>query len=474
MSRTSARPTAGAETHVAEPKSDAIACPGPVNRRALPEDRVPRARERSPAEREPTWPGSLAAEAASPGADREFSVILLWAAGGPSHLETFDLKPDAPAEYRGPFQPIAHQRAGHRDQPSCCRTWRSGPTSSRSSAACSTTATSTPAGTGRMLSGYASVAANPFQSEFPEIGSVVAKHLEGQVARPAAVRRQQRRSTAAAPAYLGPAYVPFIYSGDPEQPDVQRRQPVADPGGRRAAAQAQRSCCRAFDTLRREIDRTQTMSALDQFNRRALEMLTSPRTRQAFDLSPKTRKLRDRYGRTTGGQSLLLARRLVEAGVRFVQISRPLPGQPRTSASLGPTNWDDHSVNSDIFKAYERADARRSTSAVSALIDDLYARGSTGTSCSSSAASSAARPKIGHQDKSKRPGPRPLVPGDERLPRRRRPEDGPGHRRHQLARRRPRRAGDEQQLPAGHDLSTASASTPPRPTTTTPAGPSPS
>src|SRR4029077_1522349 len=106
-----------------------------------------------------------------------------------------------------------------------------------------------------------------------------------------------------------------------------------------------------FDTLRREIDRTQTMAALDDFNRRALDMLTSPRTRQAFDLSKEPDRVRDRYGRTTGGQSLLLARRLVEAGVRFVQISAHFPVSTASSV-LGASNWDDHSVNSDIFASY--------------------------------------------------------------------------------------------------------------------------
>jgi uncharacterized protein (DUF1501 family) len=93
----------------------------------------------------------------------------------------------------------------------------------------------------------------------------------------------------------------------------------------------------------------------------------------AFDLSKEPEHVRERYGRTTGGQSLLLARRLVEAGVRFVQISAHFPVS-REASVLGPSNWDDHSVNSDIFAAFrERMPAF--DVAVPALLDDLFARG---------------------------------------------------------------------------------------------------
>src|SRR5262249_47736802 len=122
----------------------------------------------------------LAAESASSGVDRDFSVILLWAAGGPSHLETFDPKPDAPAEYRGPFRPIATNVPGIEISellPELAR--RADRFTLLRSLFHNRNEHS--GGTGRMLSGYASVAANPFQSEYPEIGSIVAKHLEHQV-----------------------------------------------------------------------------------------------------------------------------------------------------------------------------------------------------------------------------------------------------------------------------------------------------
>src|SRR5437588_4663054 len=134
---------------------------------------------------------------------QDFSVILLWAAGGPSHLETFDLKPDAPAEYRGPFRPIATNVPGiaisellpnlalRADKFAQVRSLFHNRNEHSG-------------GTGRMLSGYASVAANPFQSEYPEIGSVVAKHLEDRV-RDLPLFVASNAFYGGGPAYLGPA-----------------------------------------------------------------------------------------------------------------------------------------------------------------------------------------------------------------------------------------------------------------------------
>src|SRR6185369_11659927 len=139
--------------------------------------------------------------------------------------------------------------------------------------------------------------------------------------------------------------------------------------------------------------------ALDKFNRRALEMLTSSRTRQAFDLSQEPDALRDRYGRTTGGQSLLLARRLVEAGVRFVQITANFPVSKEVGV-VGATNWDDHSVNADIFRAYQdRMPAF--DAAVPVLLEDLYARGLDKNVLFIFCGEFGRTPRIGYQDASK-------------------------------------------------------------------------
>jgi len=380
------------------PKLASAVCPGPVNRRAflriggLALGALGGGLQTNLAR-------LLAAEAASPGADREFSVILLWAAGGPSHLDTFDLKPDAPAEYRGPFKPIATSVPGiaiSEQLPNLAqradrfalvrslfhnRNEHSG-------------------GTSRMLSGYASVAANPFQGEYPEIGSVVAKHLEDQV-RDLPLFVASNAFYGGGPAFLGPAYVPFFTSGDPNSRTFSVGNLALGPEAA-AGLHKRTELLQSFDTLRREIDHTRTMAALDKFNSRALDLLTSPRTRQAFDLEAEDPRLRDRYGRTTGGQGLLLARRLVEAGVRFVQLSAHFP-ITKDVGVLGPTNWDDHSVNSHIFKSYEQRMPPLDI-AISALLDDLQSRGLDQSVLFVFCGEFGRTPKIAYQDKSKRPG----------------------------------------------------------------------
>jgi len=125
---------------------------------------------------------------------------------------------------------------------------------------------------------------------------------------------------------------------------------------------------RSLDLLERRVDAAGEMRAMDQFEAQAMTLLTNPQTRHAFDLSKEDARTRDRYGRHRWGQQLLLARRLVESGVEII-----------TSCLDGPQcgrvgNWDDHAVNHHVFNAlkfrmgpYDQA--------VSALIEDVYARG---------------------------------------------------------------------------------------------------
>ncbi len=110
---------------------------------------------------------------------------------------------------------------------------------------------------------------------------------------------------------------------------------------------------------------------MDVFHRQAMEMLSSSRTRDAFDLTKESDQTRGRYGDTHWGRSLLTCRRLVEAGVRFVQCQAGFRLKPETGRT---SNWDDHSVNSHIFQAYEEKLPSFDQS-VSALIEDLYSRG---------------------------------------------------------------------------------------------------
>lgn len=341
----------------------------------------------------------LAAEGNGIPTDKEFSVVLLWAGGGPSHLETFDMKPEAPVEYRGAFHPIPTnvpgieicellpRLAGMADKYSIIRSLHHNRNEHSG-------------GTNRMLSGYSPRAANPADAEFPEIASVVSRELE-HTTQDIPLVVGSNKFYGGGPGYLGPAYSPFMYNGDPNSEKFNvGNLSVADTALNQL--QTRHELLKSFDTFRREVDHSGTMSALDTVGERALAMLTSSRTAEAFDLSREPDEIRDRYTRTTAGQSLLLARRLVEAGVRFVQISAHFPMQ-KESGRLGPTNWDDHSVNADIFKAYQDR-MPLFDSVVPAFLEDLYARGLDQNVLFVFCGEFGRTPTVRNQDKTKRPG----------------------------------------------------------------------
>lgn len=348
----------------------------------------------------------LAAEAV----DRDFSVILFWANGGPSHLETFDLKPAAPAEIAGPFRPtrtnvhgidicellprlarladkytilrsLHHERAEH-----------SG-------------------GTHRFLTGHASIAANLPNSENPELGSVVAHHLDrGRRDIPFFVADTQFYG--AGPAYLGKGCAPFMPA--PNNPISASGNNTYDPipiyppdgGGLQLGIDSTLRLERRVDLLsrvddfRRSVDRSGALDAWDENQRRAVEILSSRRTRDAFDLSLEPESIRRRYGATHWGKSLLTCRRLIEAGVRFVQCQATY----RLPDAVGRTsNWDDHSVNSHIFEAY-RLKLPELDHVMSALIEDMYARGLERRVLFLFCGEFGRTPLIRNQDPSGRPG----------------------------------------------------------------------
>ncbi|MEM7012577.1 MAG: DUF1501 domain-containing protein, partial [Verrucomicrobiota bacterium] len=128
----------------------------------------------------------------------------------------------------------------------------------------------------------------------------------------------------------------------------------------------------SMDQLRRNVDKSGTMDAMDSFNKQAMEMLLSEQVRDAFDLSQEPDSVRDRYGRTIYGQRGLMARRLVEAGSRFVTIvwERAMAKQPKSSTY----NWDCHAVNCHIFEDMKMR-LPLYDQALTALIEDLYQRG---------------------------------------------------------------------------------------------------
>jgi hypothetical protein len=355
---------------------------------------------------------SLARLLADDAVDRDFSVILFWANGGPSHLDTFDLKPAAPEQIRGEFRPIRTNVPGI---DICEHFPRLATMADRFTLLRSLhhERGEHSGGTHRFLTGHSSLAANLPNSENPEIGSIVARHLEPRHRAEVPVFVGDTQFYGAGPAYLGKAYAPFMVapnnpisaSGNNVYDDIPIYPPQDGQGVQLAADSTLRLQQRAdlmhqLDGFRRHVDRSGSLDAWDRHHRRAVEILSSRATRDAFDLAKEPSSIRNRYGDTHWGKSLLTCRRLVEAGVRFVQCQATY----RLPASVGRTsNWDDHSVNTHIFDAM-RLKLPVLDHAMSALIEDLFARGLSERVLFLFTGEFGRTPRINNPDPSGRPG----------------------------------------------------------------------
>ena len=302
--------------------------------------------------------------------DREkTAVIMVWLPGGASHIDTYDPKPDAISDYRGPFGTIATRvpglqftellpmQANIADKFTVLRSMRQ-------------TAGGHPAGSMQMLSGDPDTRDKP-KPKYPD-WMTVANYLRAQegprsnpLPRYVGVKPPLEYN---GPAYLGDAYSPFVVSGDPNSPSFSVPNiGLSDPAElRRLDRRA--NLRERLDTLSRSFDQRGELGALDEFEGQAMTLLTNAKTRDAFDLSKEDDATRDRYGRNSWGQQLLMARRLVEAGVEVMttSLNGPLCGRVN--------NWDDHAVNHHVFDAM-RFRARAYDQAVTALIEDIYQRG---------------------------------------------------------------------------------------------------
>jgi hypothetical protein len=361
---------------------------------------------------EPNLARLFAAGEALRGADGDFSVILFWANGGPSHLDTFDLKPGAPAEIRGPFRPIKTSVPGVHVTEKLPRLAKLADKFALVRSFHHRRAEHS-GGTHRFLTGYSSVAANLKDSEYPDVGSVVAKELEARAGE-VPVYVSNTKFYGSGPAYLGPGYAPFMPAPNPiTSTGANTYDPVplymkgANSAGLSLDAdgavtlRGRDDLRRALDALPRALDDKYGPAAeFGRHQRRAVELLAGPRTRAAFDLSREDPRTVEKYGDSDWGRDLLTARRLVEAGARFVQCQANL----RLRTSTGRiTTWDDHSVNCDIFRAYEERMPLLDRAA-SALIEDLYDRGLDRHVLFVFCGEFGRTPRIERQDASRRPG----------------------------------------------------------------------
>jgi hypothetical protein len=291
--------------------------------------------------------------------------------GGPSHIDMWDPKPDAPAEYRGEFGVIRTRLPGIQLTdllPMCARI------QDRWSIVRSLHHNDPGHSTGDQIcfTGYPA-GPNPDENIHPSCGSIVARqlgHLTPQLPAYVMIPRQVPGTGAA---YLGVAYKPFETGVDPASPGPFRLPNFALPQGVTLERLGERRQLMAsFDRLRRDLDASGQVQAMDRFGQRAWDILTSPAARDAFDLDREPAPLRERYGflppfdpkasnrcgAPAWSQRILLARRLVEAGVRLVTVDLRW--------------WDTHVKG---FESLRLGFLPRFDRAYSALIEDLDQRG---------------------------------------------------------------------------------------------------
>jgi hypothetical protein len=314
---------------------------------------------------------SAPASATASGTKRQPSVIILWMRGGPSHIDMWDPKPDAPPEYRGEFgvkptnvpgivltdmlpmcgrimekwsivRSLYHGDAGHSSGDQICFTgYPSGPT--------------------------------PDENTYPSCGSIVQKQLGPHSPHLPAYVMIPRMVPGTGPAYLGVSCKPFETQADPANPGPFKVPNFSMPEGVSLDRVGdRRQLLDSFDTLRRDVDRSGQMEGLDRFQQRAWDILTSKAARAAFDLDAEPSRVRERYGfqpafdpkasnrcgAPAWSQRILLARRLVEAGVRLVTVDLRW--------------WDTHVKG---FESLRLGFLPRFDRAYSALIEDLETRG---------------------------------------------------------------------------------------------------
>lgn len=294
-----------------------------------------------------------AAETASETAKAK-SCILFWLEGGPSQIDTFDPKPSSA------FKPISTNVAGiqlsellpqlskRMDKMSLIRSMHS-------------KGSDHPQGTHYAITGHE---ANPVMS-FPSIGSIISKEKGSLNGIPSYILVPQWQNNRQYEQYFGSGFLGADYDPmtmpDPSQPNFQVTDMSLPKSLSEQAASGRRSFLDVVDKRYRAASQYAEHAAMDSFSSKAMEMLLNPKVRDAFDLSREPEKLKERYGKDTVGQSALYARRLVEAGARFV-----------TAAGYHTMAWDTHGENDAGHKnrlcpTFDRT--------ISVLLDDLSERG---------------------------------------------------------------------------------------------------
>jgi hypothetical protein len=280
------------------------------------------------------------------------SVINIYLPGGMSHQESFDPKFNAPVEYRGPMEVVRtaldgvyfsenlKETAKIADRITVVRSMTHGEAAHER-------------GTHAMFTGYRPSPA----LQYPSMGSVVAHELGPRADLPPYILIPNQTTPYAGTGYLGAAYGAFALGSDPATEGYAVRD-LSLPSGIDAQRFAERREMRSVvDAHFSALEKSDLLDGMDSFYQRAYAMISSEKARAAFDIKAESGKVRDEYGRNAAGQRMLLARRLVEAGVRFV--------------SLTYGSWDHH----DNIKRANGTQLPNFDRAYAALIRDLDQRG---------------------------------------------------------------------------------------------------
>jgi len=249
------------------------------------------------------------------GARNDISCILVWQSGGCGHQDTFDMKPDAPREYRGEFNPIPTNVPGiqicehlpftarQADKYTILRSMRSKENNHERAI-------------NYLLTGYL-----PLPTlELPSMGSVVSKELGPRNGLPPYVAIPNTFPSYGA-GFLGGDYNPFL-SGDPNVTGYKVRDLTLPTDVDWTRVGNRRYLLQQMDAKFKSIEASADFKAMDSFYQKAHDLLSSPVAKKAFDVQAEPVELREKYGRTPVGQGCLLARRLVEHGVRFVTVAK--------------------------------------------------------------------------------------------------------------------------------------------------------
>jgi hypothetical protein len=286
----------------------------------------------------------------------QVNCILLWMQGGPSHVDTLDPKPDAPAEIRGEFGTI----------PTCLpgiRVCEHLPMLARQFDKLSLIRGHDPKNGSHGVADHLMMTGQPFNPSlaFPCYGSVVARergYRDGMFPFVQLGRYIDRRFNGGIGGFLGDQYNPFEIPDDPNSPAFRVRDLSLPAGTQRTRLERRYRLLGEMDRRPRQIDSAPPVQARDAFYERAHALVTSDSARRAFDLERESPRVRDQYGRCTLGQSCLLARRLIETGVHFVTVT--------------DGGWDTHQGN---FQSLRGHLLPRLDRAYATLLQDLHDRG---------------------------------------------------------------------------------------------------